>query len=110
MATTFEVLVGRMRVDTSQWNSNLAKAGQATGKAAQHISQMMQVAGRGVQNVANALGALAAAAGAVVGASVRIGASFDQSMARVRAITGATEQQFQSLRKQAIKLGEETVF
>jgi len=49
--------------------------------------------------------------GAAVGAGVvKAAAEFEQSMARVRALTGATGSDFESLQAQALTLGRTTVF
>ncbi|NMA67785.1 MAG: phage tail tape measure protein, partial [Clostridiaceae bacterium] len=43
-------------------------------------------------------------------AAVKVGKDFDEGMSQVKAISGATEKQFKSLRKLAIKLGEDTKY
>ena len=53
-------------------------------------------------------GALALAA--FVGISVAVGAKFGQSMARVKALTNASEKDFQSMRQEALRLGKATEF
>ncbi len=55
-------------------------------------------------------GIVGAAAVAVIGSSVKVAADFQQSMARVRAISGATEEEFGRLEAAARKAGAETIF
>ncbi|GIQ63719.1 hypothetical protein PACILC2_22870 [Paenibacillus cisolokensis] len=57
-----------------------------------------------------AYGALTAAMTAVITKSVETAAAFEQSMAKVRAVSGATVSEFQRLQDQAIELGATTVF
>jgi len=47
---------------------------------------------------------------AILTGSIRLLADFSQSMSTVKAISGATEQQFKSLREEALKLGASTRF
>ncbi len=54
--------------------------------------------------------ALGAAVTAVIGKTVHTAAQFEQSMARVRAVTGATAMEFDMLRKSAADMGATTVF
>ncbi|WP_025336444.1 phage tail tape measure protein [Paenibacillus sabinae] len=65
-------------------------------------------------NEVKALGAayigLAVAMAAIITKSVQTAASFEQAMAKVKAITQATGAEFERLREQAIQLGASTVF
>ncbi len=47
---------------------------------------------------------------ALGGNAVRVFASFEESMSRVKALTGATGEEFNALEKQARKLGKTTIF
>ncbi len=47
---------------------------------------------------------------AALGVMVRTSASFEQAMARTKALTGATEKEFQKLRQTALDLGKTTQF
>ncbi|MCY9532982.1 phage tail tape measure protein [Paenibacillus alvei] len=68
----------------------------------------------GVSNEIRQLGVayagLAVAMGAVITKAVETSATFEQSMAKVKAITGATADEFERLRNQSIQLGATTVF
>ncbi|NJJ38394.1 phage tail tape measure protein [Paenibacillus apii] len=65
-------------------------------------------------NEVKALGAayigLAVAMAAIITKSVQTAASFEQAMAKVKAITQSTGAEFEKLREQAIQLGASTVF
>ncbi|AIQ13627.1 phage tail tape measure protein [Paenibacillus durus] len=65
-------------------------------------------------NEVKALGAayigLAVAMAAIITKSVQTAATFEQAMAKVKAITQATGAEFEKLREQAIQLGASTVF
>jgi|SRR5699024_7084219 len=52
----------------------------------------------------------AVAMGAVGVASIKVGSDFEASMSRVKAISGATGKEFESLEKTAMELGKTTVF
>ncbi|KAA8756528.1 phage tail tape measure protein [Paenibacillus sp. UASWS1643] len=54
--------------------------------------------------------ALSAAMAGVIAKAVETAATFEQSMAKVKAISGATAEEFENLRNQALELGATTVF
>jgi len=66
--------------------------------------------GDGVRSIGQRLVAVATVAAVPFALSSRAFASFEQSMARVRALTGAAEADFQRLAAEAKRLGETTVF
>lgn len=63
-----------------------------------------------VKQLGLAYGALGAAMAVVITKAVQTAATFEQSMAKVKAITGATGEEFEKLRQQSIDLGATTVF
>lgn len=63
-----------------------------------------------VATVGAKLAGFGAALGAPLAEATKTFATFEQSMARVKALTGASEAEFDSLRTKARKLGEDTVF
>lgn len=69
---------------------------------------------KGVTGAAKAAGkAILAIGTAAVGAgaaSVKAGMSFDEQMSTVKAISGATEEEFEQLRKKALEMGSTTKF
>lgn len=72
-------------------------------KSASNLSKEIKTAGV-------AYAAYAAAVAAALAKAVDISAQFEQAMAKVKAISGATGQEFDKLRQQAIDLGATTVF
>lgn len=66
--------------------------------------------GQGVRSLGMRLAGLAAGVGAGFAVATRIFAGFDDRMRVVRAVTGATEKQFQSLTGEAKRLGRTTSF
>ena len=70
----------------------------------------LQAFGDRVRAVGARLTAISAGIGAGFVISTRIFAGFDDRMRVVRAVTGATEQQFESLREEAKRLGRTTSF
>ncbi|MFL1674813.1 phage tail tape measure protein, partial [Paenibacillus dendritiformis] len=68
------------------------------------------VVGKEVRQLGLAYTALAVAMAVVIKKAVETSATFEQSMARVKAITSATGEEFDKLRNQAAQLGATTVF
>ena len=66
--------------------------------------------GDSVRSIGTRLVSLAASVGSGFAISTRIFAGFDDRMRVVRAVTGATEKDFQSLREEAKRLGRTTSF
>lgn len=64
----------------------------------------------GLKVAAGAIAGVTTAMGAAVGAAVRVGSEFESQMSRVQAISGATSDEFQALREQALQLGADTAF
>ena len=52
----------------------------------------------------------AAALGGVSAAAIKVGSDFESQMSRVKAISGATGEEFEKLKEQAIQLGADTAF
>ncbi len=70
----------------------------------------LQTFGNSVRAIGTRLTAISAGIGAGFAISTRVFAGFDDRMRVVRAVTGATEQQFESLRDEAKRLGRTTSF
>ncbi len=70
----------------------------------------LQTFGNSVRAIGTRLTAISAGIGAGFAISTRVFAGFDDRMRVVRAVTGATEQQFESLREEAKRLGRTTSF
>lgn len=63
-----------------------------------------------VKQLGLAYAALSAAMAVVITKAIQTSATFEQSMAKVKAISGATGEEFEKLRQQSIDLGATTVF
>ncbi|WP_236146596.1 phage tail tape measure protein [Paenibacillus xylanilyticus] len=63
-----------------------------------------------VKQLGLAYAALSAAMAVVITKAIQTAATFEQSMAKVKAISGATGEEFEKLRQQSIDLGATTVF
>ncbi|MFW5434357.1 phage tail tape measure protein [Paenibacillus apiarius] len=63
-----------------------------------------------VRQLGVAYAGLAVVMGAVIQKAVETSATFEQSMAKVKAITGATGEEFEKLRNQSIELGAATIY
>ena len=83
-------------LDASGIEGGLKKLGSITTKG-------LKVATTAITGTATALGGISTAA-------VKIGSDFEAQMSRVKAISGATGEEFEKLKKQAIQLGADTAF
>lgn len=83
-------------LDASGIESGLKKLGSITTKG-------LKIATTAITGTATALGGISTAA-------VKIGSDFEAQMSRVKAISGATGEEFEKLKKQAIQLGADTAF
>ena len=83
-------------LDSSGIEKGLSKLGSITAKG-------LKVATTTIAGTSTALAGMAAAA-------IKVGSDFEAGMSRVKAISGATEEEFEQLRKQAIQLGADTAF
>ncbi|MFP3812891.1 phage tail tape measure protein [Bacillus sp. SIMBA_005] len=99
-------IVARLELDSSQFSSSVSQAEnqmQQMGNSAQSLSKQMGL----VQTAALAVGGAVVAG---IGVSVKTAGDFEQAMAKVKSISGATGQDFQDLQNVALKLGETTKF
>lgn len=91
--------LGASSAEIDKITSELEKNAKAAGGTAKEIQQL------GLAYIG-----LSLAMGAVIAKAVETSATFEQSMAKVKAITGATADEFERLRNQSIELGATTVF
>ncbi|PRS14633.1 phage tail tape measure protein [Bacillus pumilus] len=99
-------IVARLELDSSQFSSSVSQAQaqmQQMGNSARSLSSQMGL----VQKAALAVGGAVVAG---IGVSVKTAGDFEQAMAKVKSISGATGQDFQDLQNVALKLGETTKF
>ncbi|WP_051236452.1 phage tail tape measure protein [Paenibacillus pinihumi] len=100
---------------------SLTKQSDATASKIHELEDSLNSAGDGldkfdgkatsaVTKLGVAFTALTAAYAAVIAKSVEAAATFEQSMAKVKAVSGATASEFKRLQDQALELGATTVF
>lgn len=106
MSTTVGEIKARLVLDSKEFSNGMNKAREdmkQSSKASQRFAGDLDV----VQKASLAVGAAVVAG---IGASVTVAADFEQSMARVGAISGATGEDFEKLKDKAKELGETTQF
>lgn len=74
------------------------------------LSRLGKVAGTGLKAATVAITGTTAALGGVSAVAIKTGSEFEAQMSRVQAISGATGENFEKLREQAIQLGADTSF
>lgn len=74
------------------------------------LSKLGKVANTGLKAATVAISGTVTALGGISVAAVKTGSEFESQMSRVKAISGATGEDFEKLRKQAIQLGADTAF
>lgn len=95
---------GRIIIDTELDNRGANKGIDNLNKS------LGDVAKGGLKVFAGAITAVGTAVTALSGATVKIGMEFEAQMSRVKAIAGATSEEFQKLTDLAVALGASTVF
>jgi TP901 family phage tail tape measure protein len=86
-----------------EWKSSSTGIGSA-------ISKIGSLASKGLKVATVAITGTAAALGGVSAAAIKVGSDFESQMSRVKAISGATGEEFEKLKEQAIQLGADTAF
>lgn len=74
------------------------------------LSKLSSLTSTGLKAAAGAVAGTATALGGVSTAAIKVGSDFEAQMSRVQAISGATGEDFQKLKDQAIQLGADTAF
>ncbi|PFN03666.1 phage tail tape measure protein [Bacillus cereus] len=106
MAANAGEVRAKLVLDNAQFRQGVNQARQdmqGLGKGAQDTS-------KGISSLNKASAAAGIAIVASVGASVKAAANFEQSMAKVKAISGATDHEFKQLESTAKNLGATTQF
>ncbi len=103
MATTQGIRAGRAFVELFADDSRLVRGLRAS-------ERKIKAFGSSIRKMGMKLTAISAAAMAPLAISTRTFAGFEQQMARVRALTGASDKNFKRLSDAAKRLGEQTVF
>lgn len=74
------------------------------------LSKLGSIAAKGMKVATVAITGTAAALGGVAAAAIKVGSDFESQMSRVKAISGATGEEFEQLKEQAMQLGADTSF
>ncbi len=99
MALNLGVLTFQVQANTAGFNKSMAAIGSSAAKTTEGLTKLTAAA--------TAMGAAVLAAGA---AAVSIAAGFEQGLARVQAVSGATEEQLQSMKTSALEVAAATKF
>lgn len=74
------------------------------------ISKLGSITAKGMKAATVAIAGTAAALGGVAAAAIKVGSDFESQMSRVKAVSGATGEEFEKLKAQAMQLGADTSF
>lgn len=74
------------------------------------LSKLGSITAKGMKAATVAITGTAAALGGVAAAAIKVGSDFESQMSRVKAISGATGEEFEQLKNQAMQLGADTSF
>jgi TP901 family phage tail tape measure protein len=96
----------RLTLENGQFMQNMQ---QAQGQMGQ-LSQSAQASQADIKRMEGALKGIGVASVAMIGAAVATAANFEQSMARVAAVSGASASEFQALEQAALDAGASTAF
>lgn len=91
---------GKVVIETDLDSSGIEKGLKSLGS----------ITTKGLKAATTAIAGTATALGGVATAAVKVGSDFEAQMSRVKAISGATGEEFEKLRNQAIELGADTAF
>lgn len=97
---TIKILVELVRDEAEKSLSGFRKAAE---KALDGVASAAKIS-------AEAIAVVGAGLMATGGAAVKVGSDFEAAMSRVQAISGATGEEFESLKEQAVSLGATTAF
>lgn len=90
--------------------SQMRKFGSVAAQQLEAVGAKVQNVGGKISGAGQAFLPVTAAVTAVGTASVKTAANFDSSMSKVRALSGANEEDFQKLRDTALAMGRDTAF
>ena len=99
-------IVARLRLE----NDDFRRGAEAAKQDMDQMSAKAQEASASISTIQKISGAAFAGVTATIGTSVAMAANFEQGMARVRGITGATDEEFAALEYTARSLGRSTRF
>lgn len=98
--------LNNMKAQLDALPSNIELVGQKMEAAGQKITSI----GQGVTDFGNSLRPMSAAATGVIAGSIKVFMDFEHQMSRVKAISGATTEEFELLNEKAQQMGASTKF
>lgn len=115
MSVSLGTAVGYLSLDYTQFSKNLKsavdEASSMSGKLSDTLGEGFSTVGKKMETVGKGLSTAITLPLAVAGAqSVKFGSEFDSSMSSVKAVSGATTEEFNKMRDAAIEWGEKTVY
>lgn len=89
----------------------LKKAGQLTLELSEKTAKVFasDIVGH-IKVASKAITAISGMIGGIAGYSIKVGMEFESSMSQVKAVSGATGEEFEKLKQKASEMGENTVF
>lgn len=97
---------GKLLLDTSDYEEGFRRADRAAGNFADKSKQRSA----DIQKVGRGLFAIGVAGAAGFGLAVKSAADFEERLSAVKAVSGASVVQMESLRKKALQLGRDTAY
>ena len=110
MAGTSRIRAGRAFVEMSADDSKLQRALKRAERRLQNFGRSVSSVGQSIRGIGMGLGAAAASIAAPLAYSLKTFSGFADKMSQVRAVTQATDADFQRLQKRAEELGASTSF
>lgn len=104
------VNAGTVRAKLTLENSEFRQKMEESRREMQRLKQESAKVKEARENMKTGLATLGAGVVATIGASIMSAARFEQSMAKVKAISGATGEDFEALKEKAKELGANTAF
>ncbi|UZW13191.1 phage tail tape measure protein [Clostridium pasteurianum] len=108
-----EAELSKFQGELNKTTNELNKSNSGWLKASEKLeagSKSFKAIGEGANNAGNKILGITAPLVGVGVAAAKVGMDFDSQMSRVKAISGATGDEFQKLRSQAMQLGADTAF
>lgn len=105
--------LSREIIDCEQSLEKLEKASKECNSAMQKVAEVgskLTVAGDKLKDVGKEVSKVSTVAAAGLGAALKVTADFDEQMSKVKAISGATDEEFAQLRDKAREMGSITKF
>ena len=74
------------------------------------LKKLESITAKGLKAATTAITGTSVALGGIATAAIKVGSDFESQLSRVKAISGATGEEFNKLKEQAIQLGADTAF